>query len=87
MKKLRLIKPWQLRALRQRLEVEIKEEKINRSDRENTDPSSLAPEVFTFRKPLIDKRVGLMEYNTLEKAANAPLSDVIFAWSIKENIR
>ena len=87
MKKLRLIKPWRLRTVRQRLEIEVTEEEVVIEQKERTDPSSVAPEVFTFRKPLIDKRVGHVASLPAEKPVNAPFSDAIFAWLTKEKLR
>ena len=87
MKKLRLIKPWRLRTVRQRLEIEVNEEEAVIENKDKADPSSAAPEVFTFRKPLIDKRVGHMACLPEEKRVNAPFSDAIFAWLTKEKLR
>jgi hypothetical protein len=62
-------------------------EEVIVTNMERLDPSSLAREVFTFRKSLIDKRLGSIDNIQEGKPCYAPVSDVIFAWSIKEKLR
>jgi hypothetical protein len=87
MKKLRLIKPWRLRTVRQRLEMEEVEAKNILNKSISCPPCSQAEEVFIFRNALIYKTVRYSPYEGPENPNNAPFSDAIFAWITKENSR